>query len=156
MVAASFRGRFTDFEGTLEVTADGTATACGTVNAASIDTNEPVRDDRLRRSAEFFDVERFPQISYASRDIERDDHSITIAGDLTIRDITNELRLRCQTRGPVPDATGNLTIVLLLSGELDRNKFGITWNETLDKGGFLLADKVRISLDISARRASAT
>ena len=156
MLVASLQGRFTEFEGTLEVTPDGTATAHGTINAASIDTNEPVRDDRLRCSAEFFDVERFPQISYSSRDIERDDESITIAGDLTIRGITHELRLQGQTRGPVPDATGNPRIALLLRGELDRSQFGMTWNEALDKGGVLLADKVRINLDISARQIGTT
>lgn len=156
MLVASLQGRFTEFEGTLDVTPDGTATAHGTINAASIDTNEPVRDDRLRCSAEFFDVERFPQISYSSRDIKRDDDSITIAGDLTIRGITHGLQLQGQTRGPVPDATGHPRIALLLRGELDRSQFGITWNEALDKGGVLLADKVRINLDISARQIGTT
>ena len=151
MLVASLRGRFTDFEGMLEVTPDGTLTAHGTVNAASIDTNEPVRDERLRRSAEFFDVERFPQISYSSRDIARDDDNIAIAGDLTIRGFTRELQLQGRTHGPVPDATGSQRLALRLHGELDRSQFGITWNEALEKGGVLLADKVRINLAISAR-----
>ena len=156
MLVASLRGRFTKFEGTIEVTPDGRATACGAVDAASIDTNEPVRDDRLRRSEEFFDVERFPQIRYTSREIARDRDSITIVGDLTIRDITHELQLHGQTRDPVHDATGSPTIALLLRGEMDRNHFGITWNETLDKGGVVLADRVRVSLDILARQILTT
>jgi len=150
MLVASFKGRFTEFEGTLEVMPDGVATAFGKVSAASIDTNESVRDERLRRSAEFFDVERYPEISYSSRRIEPLDSSFRIAGELTMRGITHELDLGGQARGPEREASGKLRIAISLRGELSRSQFGITWNEVLDKGGVLVADKVRISLHISA------
>jgi polyisoprenoid-binding protein YceI len=150
MLVASVQGRFTEFGGTLEVTPDGAATARGTVNAGSIDTDEPVRDERMRRSAEFFDVERFPEISYASRHVTLSDNRIVILGDLTLRGITRELELRGQASDPFRDANGKARITLGLRGELDRSRFGITWNETIDKGGVLLGDKVKFKLDISA------
>ncbi len=150
MLVASVQGRFTEFGGALEITPDGAATAHGTVNAASIDTNEPVRDERIRRSEEFFDVERFPEISYASRHITHADNHIVIVGDLTIRGVTRELELRGQTSDPFRDACGKARITLGLDGEFARSQFGITWNETMDKGGVLLADKVKLKLDISA------
>src|SRR5208283_5518124 len=93
MLVASLQGRFTEFGGTLEIAPDGGATVHGSVNAASIDTNESVRDERLRRSTEFFDVERFPEISYASRHIMHGDDRIVIVGELTLRGITRELKL---------------------------------------------------------------
>ena len=150
MLVANVRGRFTEFGGALEFAADGTVTARGTVEAASIDTGEPVRDERLRHAAEFFDVERFTEISYVSRQITFADQRIVIVGELTLRGVTRELELGGEVSGPVRDGAGTTRITLCLQGVLERSQFGITWNETVDRGGVLLADRVKVRLDISA------
>jgi polyisoprenoid-binding protein YceI len=150
---AMLRGRFGEFEGTLELARSGAARASGTVNAASIDTDEPTRDERLRQSADFFDVERYPRISFASTRIDRlDDGRLRIVGDLTMRSVTREIELDARTDGLTRNEDGKQRIALELRGELSRKEFGLTWNQTLETGGVLVGDTVRIALDLSAVR----
>ncbi len=150
MVVTTLKGRFREFEGVLEVAPTGAAEGFGTVHAASIDTNEPVRDEHLRHSADFFDVEHYPEISFASRQINRLDSSrFRIVGDLTMRGVTHEIELDAQPKAATRDASGNRRIALELHGELNRRQFGFTWNQALETGGVLVADKVRIALEIS-------
>jgi polyisoprenoid-binding protein YceI len=142
-----------EFEGRLEVAPSGLAKGFGTANAASIDTGEPTRDEHLRRSADFFDVERCPRISFASTRINHlDSGRLRIVGDLTMRGVTREIELNAQAHGATRDVDGNQWIALELRGELSRREFGLTWNQALETGGVLLGDRVKIALDISAVR----
>ncbi|HVC07055.1 MAG TPA: YceI family protein [Solirubrobacterales bacterium] len=150
MVFTRMNGRFRNFDGTLEV-GSGVPRAMGVVTAASIDTNELVRDEHLRSSSDFFDVEHYPEISFNSTRIDYlDGGRFRICGDLTMRSVTRELELDAQLAGKRREAGDDERIELELRGELDRRDFGLTWNQVLDTGGALLGNKVKIALEISA------
>ncbi len=152
---ATVSGRFREFDGTLE-TASGALRATGVVNAASIDTNEAVRDEHLRSSPDFFDVERFPEIGFNSTRIERlSDGCLRIVGELTMRGVTREIALDAQVSAAAHEPCGSERISLELRGELNRRDFGLTWNQALDTGGALLGNKVKIALEISAVKSEA-
>jgi len=156
-VLATLHGGFSEFEGTLEVAANGVARGFGTVNAESIDTGEPTRDERLRRSADFFDIERFPRITFASTRIDHlNSGRFLVVGDLTLRGVTRELELHARAHGAARDAGGYQWIALELRGELSRREFGLTWNQALETGGMLVGDRVKIALDLSGVQTQAT
>ena len=150
------RGVFTDFDGTLEIGEDlSSAKAYGTVRTASVDTSESDRDKHLR-SADFFDVDTNPEITFESTKIEviDDDEEVKITGNLTINGITNEIVLHAEVGGTEIDPWGNERVGLEATGQLSRNDFGIKFNMALGSGNVAVGDKVKLSLDISAVKAS--
>jgi polyisoprenoid-binding protein YceI len=151
MGIATVRGEFTEFEGTLEIGEDlSSARAFGTVKAASVDTNEPQRDGHLR-SADFFDVEQFPELKFESTGIEQlDEDTFRITGKLTIHGVTNEIVLHAEIDGTDVDPWGNERVGLEVIGELSRGDYGMKFNQALGSGNMLVADKVKLALDISA------
>ena len=155
MLLATLNGRFDEFDGVLEVGADG-ARAAGTVKAGSIDTNEPVRDDHLRSSPDFFDVERHPEISFTSTRISsRESGHLQIVGALTMRGITREMELDGrlsaldgQPSGSTHETHDAARVQIALHGELNRKDFGLTWNSALETGGVLVGEDVTINLEV--------
>jgi len=127
---ATVRGVFSEFEGTLEIGDDLTsAKAYGRVKTASVDTNEPGRDEHLR-NADFFDAENNPEITFESTSIEAiDEGSLTIVGNLTIKGTTNEIELLAELGGAEVDPWGNDRVGLEAVGKISRRDFGInsTW-----------------------------
>ncbi len=155
MMLATVNGCFREFGGMLEI-GPGAPLATGVVKAASIDTNESVRDEHLQRSPDFFDVERYPEISFNSTRIDYlDGGRLHIVGDLTMRGVTREIELDAQLNDTRHEAGGDERIELELRGELNRRDFGLTWNQALETGGALLGNKVKIALEISATRSEA-
>jgi polyisoprenoid-binding protein YceI len=156
MGIATVRGEFTDFEGTLEIGEDlSSAKVYGTVKAQSVDTNEPQRDDHLR-SPDFFDAARFPELRFESTSIEAlDDEEFRITGRLTIHGMTNEIVLHAEVQGTDVDPWGNERVGLEVTGQLSRGEYGMTFNQALGSGNVLVADKVKLALDISAVKQSA-
>ena len=153
---ATVRGTFKELEGTLEIGDDLTsATAYGTVKTASVDTNEPGRDEHLR-NADFFDVDNHPEITFESTSIEAiDEDSLKIIGDLTIKGTTNEVELLAEIGGTEVDPWGNDRVGLEAVGKISRSDFGIKFNMALGSGNVAVGDKVTLNLDISAVRAAA-
>lgn len=153
MLVAKVRGSFGEFEGQVSLGLGG-AHAEGTVTVASIDTGDAVRDEHLRRSPDFFDVERYPRIQFSSTRIESLGHNrLRIVGELSMRGVTREIELSARIVADAPiddDPAGR--IMLELRGELDRGDFGLSWNQTLDTGGVLLGNKVGLALSVSADR----
>jgi polyisoprenoid-binding protein YceI len=150
MIFTTVDGHFRDFDGTLELGTEAPR-ALGVVRAASIDTNEPVRDEHIRCSPDFFDVERYPDITFSSIRIDHLDRGrLYIAGELTMRGITREIELDGQLDRPVSDGRGKRRVELRLSGELNRRDFDLTWNQALETGGALLGNKVKIAIEVSA------
>jgi polyisoprenoid-binding protein YceI len=146
---ATVRGEFGTFEGGLVLGEDG-ATAYGTVQAVSVDTNEPQRDEHLR-SGDFFDVERFPEIAFRSTAIRPvDEDTFEIVGDLTMHGITREVELEAEVQGSETDPWGNERVALEITGQLNRADFDMKFNQVLGSGNMLVSDKVKLSLDISA------
>ena len=155
MGIATVRGEFNDFEGTLEIGDDLTSSKIyGTVKAASVDTNEAQRDDHLR-SPDFFDAESYPDLKFESRRIDQtDDDTFSIVGDLTLHGVTNQLVLEAEINGFDTDPAGNEKVGLEVSGQLSRGEYGMKFNQALGSGNMLVADKVKLALDISAAKQS--
>jgi len=150
MLVATVDGRFREFDGTLE-TGPGAPRARGAVKVASVDTNESVRDEHLRRSPDFFDVERYPAITFNSTRIDSPGAGrLHVVGELTMRGVTRQIELDGKFKGARSEADGEERIELSLHGELNRRDFGLTWNQALETGGALLGTRVKVALEISA------
>ena len=155
MMLATVNGRFRKFEGMLEI-GSGAPRATGVVKAASINTGEPTRDEHLRLSQDFFDVERYPEMSFDSTRIDHlDGARLRIVGDLTMRGVTREIALDAKVGERRREAGKDERIELALRGELDRRDFGLAWNQVLETGGALLGNKVKLALEISAVKSEA-
>jgi polyisoprenoid-binding protein YceI len=149
MGIATVRGSFGEFAGTLEI-GDGTARAFGTVDVASITTGEDARDTHLK-SADFFDAEKFPQLQFESTAIEAlDDEEFRITGNLTMHGITNEIVLHAEYQGTDIDPWGGTRIGLEVTGQLNRSEWDMKFNQMLGSGNLMVADKVKLEIDISA------
>ena len=142
-----------DFSGTLEIADDlSSAKAYGTVKAASVDTNEPQRDAHLR-SPDFFDADTYPELTFESTNIEAvDEDTFRITGNLTLHGVTNEIVLSAEVHGTDVDPYGNEKVGLEITGQLSRGEFGMKFNQALGSGNMLVADKVKLALDISAAK----
>jgi polyisoprenoid-binding protein YceI len=151
MGIANVRGKFTEFEGTLEMKEDLAASRVrGSVKAASIDTGEAQRDEHLR-SPEFFNVEEFPEITFESTRIEAiDEETSRVLGNLTMHGITHEIKLEVAIQGTDLDPWGNTRAGLEVVGKLKRTDWDMKFNQALGSGNMLVGDKVGVSLDISA------
>jgi polyisoprenoid-binding protein YceI len=124
-----------------------------TIDAASLDTGNPERDGHLR-SADFLDVERFPTVVYRSTAVHRvREGEVEIAGELTIRDVTRPVALRGSFGGPVTDPWGGRRAGFELTGEIDREAFGLTWNVALESGGVLVGKSVRLHVTAEVAEA---
>ena len=153
MGIATVKGFFSEFEGLLEVAEDGTITAGGTVEAASVNTRAAQRDAHLR-SADFLDADNHPQLRFRSNSVQPlDEDSNRIVGELTIRGVTREVELHAVAQGVEQDPWGNTRVGLEVTGEIDREEFGLTWNQALESGGVLVGKKVKLLLDLSAVKA---
>ena len=152
---ATVRGEFTEFEGTLELGDDlSSAKAYGTVKTASVDTNEAGRDEHLR-SADFFDAETHPELTFESTSIESSgDDELEITGNLTIHGVTNEVTFEAEITGTEQDPWGNERVGLEVNGKIDRSDFDMKFNQALGSGNVMVSDKVKLSLDISAVKAA--
>ena len=151
MMISTVRGHFGEFEGTIEAAAEyRDSKVHGTIQAASIDTNETRRDEHLR-SADFFDVENHPTIEFDSTRVEHKDRGdYRVTGDLTMHGETHPVTLDITVHGVTRDAQGHDRVGLEARGTLNRSDFGLRWQQALETGGVLVADEVRISADIAA------
>jgi polyisoprenoid-binding protein YceI len=146
------RGRFDDFEGTVQVNEDRPelSSVDFVINTTSIDTNEKDRDTHLR-SADFFDVEKFPHLTFKStRVTKKSNESYDVVGNLTIRGVTKEITLPVTHLGKAKDPWGNERVGFESEITLNRKDYGLMWNAPLEIGGFLVGDEVRVSLSIQA------
>jgi polyisoprenoid-binding protein YceI len=146
------RGRFADFDGTIEFDADAPelSTVSFAARTASIHTGEPQRDAHLR-SADFFEADRYPTMSFVSRRIERTGaDAYVVFGDLTIRDVTRTIALPVSHLGAATDPWGHEKLGFEASITLNRKDYGLTWNAALEAGGFLVGDDVKVSLSLQA------
>jgi polyisoprenoid-binding protein YceI len=152
---ATVRGKFDEFEGTLEISEhDESTRAHGTVKAVSVNTNDSGRDDHLR-SADFFGVEQNPELRFESTEITQiDDDTFDIVGELTMNDITKPVKLQAEVEGTETDPWGNERVGLEVTGQLNRSDWNMTFNQALGSGNLLVGEKVRLELDISAVKQS--
>jgi polyisoprenoid-binding protein YceI len=120
-----------------------------TIDANTVNTNEPDRDKDLK-SANFFDVAKYPTITFKSTKVEKNaDGSLKVTGDLTIHGVTKSVVLNATApKAPIKDPWGLTRTATSASTQINRKDFGITWNKTLDGGGTVLSDEVNITLDV--------
>ena len=151
LMVSTVRGRFAAFSGTIEVAERlEQSRAEAAIDAASVDTKDAQRDEHLR-SPDFLDVERFPTLRFASTGVERvDDASWKVNGDLTIRDVTRAVALDVAFLGAATDPWGNERIAFTATTELDREAFGMTWNQALEAGGVLVGKTLKVEVEIQA------
>jgi polyisoprenoid-binding protein YceI len=146
------RGSFTDFEGRIHIDGEDPARSGAqvTVSMASVQSGNADRDAHLR-SADFFDVEHFPTMTFSSTSAEAlDDDTYRLVGDLTIRDVTWPVALDLAFTGAVHDPFGNQRLGFEGSLVINRRDWGLGWNMPLDQGGLLVSEKITIELDVAA------
>lgn len=149
LVVSKVRGRFASFSGTVTV-ADPleSSTAEISIDTASISTGDEKRDGHLV-SADFLDVETFPTMRFSiDGGARRDGSRWIVPGELTIRDVTKPVELTVEPLGVVTDPWGNSKAGFSATTEIDREEFGITWNQTLEAGGVLVGRTVRVEIDV--------
>jgi polyisoprenoid-binding protein YceI len=151
------RGRFAKYSGAVDFDDDDLTRSVvqATIDASSIDTGVQQRDAHLR-SADFFDVERFSELRFRSRRIEKiEDARYRVIGELTMRDVTREVSLDVEYGGRAKDPWGNERIGFVAKAVLSRKDFGLEWNQMLEAGGVLVGDRVDVELELQAVRAPA-
>ncbi|HEY2153512.1 MAG TPA: YceI family protein [Vicinamibacterales bacterium] len=146
------RGRFTDFSGTVqfdEAHVEQSKVAL-TINAASIDTGTADRDTHLK-SDDFFAVDKFPTVTFvSSRIVKKDAERFDVVGTFTIRDVSKEITVPVTFLGNAKDPWGNLRAGFEGEITVNRKDYGLAWNATLETGGFLVGDEVKITVSIQA------
>ena len=156
-MVTTVRGQFTDFTGEAVVdTADPAASKVEvTIQAASIDTGVADRDAHLR-SADFFDVETYPELTFRSTGIRPDGDDFLLDGELTIRGTTRPVTFELEYNGAAanPLANGAPAAGFSAETEISRKDFGLEWNVALEAGGVLVGDKVKIALEIEAGKTA--
>jgi polyisoprenoid-binding protein YceI len=147
------RGAFDEWQGTAHIDTANPADSWVklTINSGSVSTGSPDRDGHLK-SADFFDVENFSEWTFVSTAVSRDGEEWTIAGDLTIKDVTHPVTIAFEEGGSAKDPFGNLRVGFEGETTVNRKDWGLTWNAALETGGILVSEKIKLEFDISAIR----
>lgn len=153
LMISTVRGRFTRATATVHVDEDAPDQSRieAEIDAASIDTGAPDRDDHLR-SADFFDAENHPKITFRSTRIKgahaQEGDRFEVDGDLTIRGVTQPVTLDVVYEGRGGDPWGGERVGFAATGDIDRREWGLEWNQALEAGGVMVANRLKLSLDV--------
>jgi len=153
LMITKVRGRFTNVTGAVTVAPnvlDSVVTA--DVDLASVDTGDDKRDGHLR-SADFFDVETFPSMTFESHGVKEEHGSYALFGDLTIKGVTRQVELDLEFDGVNTDPWGGTRASFSAEGEINRKDWGLEWNVALESGGVLVSEKIKLTLDIQLVKA---
>lgn len=144
------RGGFADVTGTVVVgdTLEGSSVTA-TMPTRTISTGDAKRDEHLR-SADFFDVDTYPELTFASTAVRATGDGYEIDGDLSLHGVTKPVTLTTDFNGTATDPFGNARVGFSATTQISRKDFGLTWNAALETGGVLVGDKISITLDVSA------
>ncbi|MEW5850282.1 MAG: YceI family protein [Myxococcota bacterium] len=149
LMVSTTKGNFKKFSGTLTLD-DKDVTKSNVVvdiDTASVDTDEPKRDEHLR-SPDFFQSDKFPKMSFKSTKVEKQGEALLVTGDLTIRGVTKPVVLKVEGFGPeVKDPWGNTRRGAVATTQIKRSDFGLTWNKSLETGGVVVGDEVAINIE---------
>ena len=150
MVVSKTTGRFTDYSGFIEMDPEARTVKAieAVIQTASVNTNHAKRDTHLR-TPDFFDVEKFPTMTYKMKSYEKKGDKYVTKGDLALHGITKEIALTGTFNGVVPkDPGGNTRAGFTAEGKINRKDFGMNWSKVLDSGGLVVGDEVDIKLEI--------
>jgi len=148
MMFAKVRGRFGSWNADLSLEPDELVKSAveATIDASSIDTGVADRDKHLR-SADFLDVENYPQIRFKSTAVEKSGDKYRVKGDLTIRATTRPVTLEVETLGTGKDPWGNQRMGLAARASINRKDFGLSWNQALETGGVLVGEEIQVEIE---------
>ena len=151
LMVSTVRGEFTDFQGTITYDpADLSATQINVnIQANSIDTRNADRDKHLR-GAEFFDVDKYPTVTFASNTLKKNGDGYILVGDLTIKGITKTIEIPVTIAGPVKTPFGADAIGLSGQTTINRQDFGVSWNKQMDQGGYVVENNVLLDINVEA------
>jgi polyisoprenoid-binding protein YceI len=154
LMISKVRGNFGEVSGTVET--DGTPEGSridAEIGVGSIDTRDAGRDTHLR-SADFFDVAKYPKIHFVSTSVKaKDDSEFRVFGNLTIRDVTRPVEMDVTREGSGRDPWGNNRAGFSATLKIDRRDFGLTWNQALETGGVMVSNEVKLSIDVELTHA---
>lgn len=156
LMVTNIKGHFAEYDASIYTTGEDfmTSEIDFWINAASITTGSPDRDAHLR-SADFLDVENYPQINFVGNSYESvdNDGSYTLFGDLTIKGITKRIKLDVEFGGVVKDPWGNEKAAITINGKVNRKEWGLNWNAALEAGGVLVSDEVYINCEFQLKKS---
>ena len=156
LMITTVKGRIADVEGTIYTNESDPQSSHveATLKAASIDTRTDQRDQHLR-SADFLNVEQYPEIKFRSTRISGDKEHFKLTGDLTIRGTTREVTLDVEFEGKNKDPWGGERVGFSASGKFDRRDFGLTWNQALETGGVVVGNEIKVNIEVQAVKQTA-
>ena len=150
LMVAKVRGRFSEFSGTIHVgDSPETSSVEVAISPASITTGDPQRDGHLQ-SADFFDVEQYPTIGFASTGVRSVGERYAVDGNLTVHGVSRPVTLDLEYQGSITDPFGNDKAVFSASTEVDREDWGLTWNQALEAGGWLVGKEIKLKIEVEA------
>ncbi|KAA0545283.1 YceI family protein [Bacillus sp. BGMRC 2118] len=155
MMIAQVKGSFNEFSATISADPQDLTTASIQFNVelASVDTRSEDRDNHLR-SADFFEVEKYPTMTFSSTNVEKvDADEYKVKGDLSLHGVTRQETFTVTYEGTGKDPWGNEKVGFSAEGKLNRSDYGLTWNAALETGGVLVGDQIKVSLQIQAAKA---
>ena len=151
LMITTVKGRIADVEGIIYTNEKDPKNSSveAILKATSIDTRTDQRDQHLR-SADFLNVEQYPEIKFRSTRIDGGREEFKLTGDLTIRDVTKEITLNVRFEGQAKDPWGGERVGFSATGKIDRRDFGLTWNQVLETGGVVVGNEIKIELEVQA------
>jgi len=149
MLVSKTTGHFTEYQGFIDMDAEAETVKAieAAIKTASVNTNHAKRDAHLR-NADFFDVEKYPTMTYRMKQYQKTADGYQAVGELTLRGVTKDITLTGNFNGVAKDPWGNLRAGFNAEGKLNRKDFGMVWSKSLDGGGLVVGDEVLIKLDI--------
>jgi polyisoprenoid-binding protein YceI len=157
LMVSNVKGQFSKIAGTINYDEkDPSATVVeATIDVTTVNTNEPKRDAHLK-SADFFEVEKYPAMTFKSKKAAKGGRGLLLTGDLTLHGVTKEVTLDVEVSPEIKGMRPNTFVRgANATGKINRKDFGLTWNRALEAGGVVVGDEVQISIDIEAMRATA-
>lgn len=155
LMISTVKGRFAEVTGELKGDLENPARfeLNVEVDVTSVDTRQAQRDAHLR-SPDFFNAAEFPTIRFVGKRVEGDvSEDFTLTGELTIRDVTREIQLQVTNEGSVRDPWGGTRVGFSAKGKIDRRDYGLTYNQALEAGGFVVGDEVKLAIDVELTAA---
>ena len=148
LMISNVKGEFKTFQGTIDGEDFTKSKISASIDASSISTNNDDRDTHLK-SPDFFEVEKYPEITFVSKSIKKvDDDEFKLVGDLTIKGTTKEITLDTEFGGYMKDPYGNEKAGFSINGKLNRKDFGLNWNAALEAGGVMVGNEIKINAEV--------
>ncbi|WP_298262971.1 YceI family protein [uncultured Lutibacter sp.] len=148
LMISNVKGEFKTFEGTIDGEDFTKSKISASIDASSISTNNDDRDTHLK-SADFFEIESYPEITFVSKSIKKvDDDEFKLVGDLTIKGTTKEITLDTEFGGYMKDPYGNEKAGFSINGKLNRKDYGLNWNAALEAGGVMVGNEIKINAEV--------